>query len=47
MIAHFIDVGEHFFTHTRWKRTFLLVRGFPDDQLPDHPIPSNAGSPDP
>ena len=24
---HFVDVAEHFFTRTRWKRTFMLVKG--------------------
>ena len=47
MFSHFLDVGEHFFTKTRWNRTFLLVRGFPDAQLPDHPLPVNHGNPDP
>jgi signal peptidase I len=47
MFTHFIDVGEHFFTRTRWKRTCMLVRGFPDDKLPDHPLTPNYGSPDP
>jgi signal peptidase I len=47
LIGHFIDVGEHFFTHTRWTRTLMLVRGFPDERLPDHPLPPNPGSPDP
>ena len=47
MFAHFIDVGEHFFTRTRWRRTLMPVRGFPDDQLPDHPLPPNPGNPDP
>jgi signal peptidase I len=47
VISHFIDVGEHFFTRTRWSRTLLLVRGFPDDKLPDHPLPPNPGNPDP
>ena len=28
-IDHYIDVVEHFFTKTRWRRTFLLVRGYP------------------
>jgi len=23
---HFIDLAEHFFTRTRWRRTFMLVR---------------------
>jgi signal peptidase I len=47
MITHFIDLGEHFFTRTRWSRTFKLVRGFPDDKLPDHPLPPNPGASDP
>ncbi len=47
MFNHFIDVGEHFFTRTRWRRTFMLVRGFPDSQLPDHALPPNPGNPDP
>ena len=47
MFNHFVDVGEHFFTHTRWRRTCMLVRGFPDSQLPDHPLPPNPGNPDP
>ena len=33
MFNHFVDVGEHFFTHTRWRRTFMLVRGFPDESV--------------
>ncbi len=28
-ISHFADVLEHFFTKTRWRRTFRLVRGYP------------------
>jgi signal peptidase I len=47
MFHHFLDVGEHFFTRTRWRRTFMLVRGFPDDQLPNQPLPPNLGNPDP
>jgi signal peptidase I len=27
---HILDVGEHFFTRTRWNRTLSLVRGYPD-----------------
>ncbi len=27
--SHFIDVAEHFFTRTRWDRTFLLIHGYP------------------
>jgi signal peptidase I len=30
--SHFVDVFTHFFTKTRWDRTFRLIRGysFPD-----------------
>jgi signal peptidase I len=28
-LDHFIDLFEHFFTKTRWRRTFKLVRGYP------------------
>ncbi len=27
--GHFIDLAEHFFTKTRWRRTFMLIRGYP------------------
>jgi len=27
--GHFIDLAQHFFTKTRWKRTFMLIRGYP------------------
>ncbi|HEX3682661.1 MAG TPA: signal peptidase I [Bryobacteraceae bacterium] len=47
MLTHFVDLGEHFFTRTRWERTFKLVRGFPDSQLPAEPLPINSGSPNP
>ncbi len=43
MLTHFVDLGEHFFTRTRWERTFRLVRGFPDSQLPAQPLPINPG----
>jgi signal peptidase I len=46
-LRHFVDLGEHFFTRTRWERTFKLVRGFPDSQLPAQPLPINPGSPNP
>lgn len=42
---HFVDLGEHFFTRTRWDRTFRLIRGFPDSKLPNHPIAPQAGNP--
>jgi signal peptidase I len=28
-IDHIIDVATHFFTKTRWKRTFNLIHGYP------------------
>jgi signal peptidase I len=47
MLSHFIDVGEHFFTRTRWERTFKVIRGFPDSQLSAEPLPVNPGLPNP
>lgn len=47
MLTHFVDVGEHFFTRTRWDRMFHVVRGFPDSELPDHALPLNPGSANP
>ena len=26
---HLVDIAEHFFTKTRWRRTFMLVHGYP------------------
>jgi signal peptidase I len=28
-VRHLVDVGLHFFTRTRWDRTFLLPRSQP------------------
>ena len=28
LLRHFIDLGEHFFTKTRWNRTFRLIHGY-------------------
>jgi signal peptidase I len=28
-VDHMIDLAQHFFAKTRWKRTFMLVRGYP------------------
>jgi signal peptidase I len=28
-IGHFVDLVQHFFTKTRWRRTFMLIRGYP------------------
>ncbi len=47
MLTHFVDLGEHFFTRTRWERTFAPVRGFPDSKLPSEPLPLNPGSSNP
>jgi signal peptidase I len=47
MLSHFVDLGQHFFSRTRWERTFKLVRGFPDSDLPSQPLPVNPGLPNP
>jgi signal peptidase I len=47
MLSHFVDLGQHFFTRTRWSRTFRIIRGFPDSQLKDQPLPLQTGSPNP
>ena len=44
LLSHFVDLGEHFFSRTRWNRTFKIVRGFPDSELANHPLPLNPGS---
>jgi len=28
-VDHLVDLAEHFFTKTRWGRTFRLIRGYP------------------
>ena len=47
LVGHFVDLGEHFFTRTRWDRTFRVIHGFPDSKLGDQPLPLNAGNPNP
>lgn len=47
LLSHFGDLAEHFFTRTRWERTFRVIRGFPDSKLSDRPLPLNPGSPNP
>jgi signal peptidase I len=42
---HLIDLGEHFFTRTRWNRTLKLLRGFPDKNLPRENPANPAGKP--
>jgi len=27
--GHFIDLAQHFFSKTRWRRTFMLIHGYP------------------
>jgi signal peptidase I len=43
LLSHGVDLAEHFFTRTRWSRTFNLIRGFPDSELPNHEIPVKRG----
>ena len=47
LLTHFVDVGEHFFTRTRWERTLQPIRGFPDSDLPTHPLSLNRGAANP
>ncbi len=47
VLTHAIDLGEHFFTRTRWERTLKLVRGVPDSDLPAGPLPVNPGAANP
>ncbi len=28
LASHFLDLAEHFFTKTRWNRTFKLIHGY-------------------
>lgn len=30
MSRHFVDLAQHFFTKTRWNRTFMLIHGYSD-----------------
>ena len=47
MLAHAVDLTEHFFTRTRWSRTVKLVRGFPDSDLPAYELPVKRGMSNP
>jgi signal peptidase I len=38
---HLVDLGQHFFTRTRWGRTLHIIRGFSDQDLPKE-APSGA-----
>jgi signal peptidase I len=33
-VKHLFDLGEHFFTRTRWSRTLKVIRGYSDKDLP-------------
>jgi signal peptidase I len=44
MLMHAVDLAEHFFTRTRWDRSFRVVRGFPDSEMPVQPLPTNPGN---
>ena len=47
LVTHLVDLGEHFFTRTRWNRTLRLVRGVPDSDLSAEPLPINPGAANP
>jgi len=47
LVSHVVDLGQHFFTRTRWSRTLNLIHGFPDSRLPNHEVPLNKGNPSP
>jgi signal peptidase I len=38
---HILDLAQNFFTKTRWKRTFMLIRGYKQD---GSPAPAGAPS---
>ncbi len=31
LTRHFVDLAEHFFTKTRWRRSFMLIHGYHSD----------------
>jgi signal peptidase I len=43
VLAHTVYLAEHFFTRTRWERTFKVVRGVADADLPEKAVPVNRG----
>lgn len=47
VVSHLLDLGEHFFTRTRWERTLKLTRSVPDSALSKEPLPVNPGLPNP
>jgi len=28
-VEHIVDLAEHIFTNTRWRRSFMLIHGYP------------------
>jgi signal peptidase I len=47
VVNHMLDLGQHFFTRTRWNRTLKIVRNYPDSALPSQTVPRNPGVPNP
>lgn len=47
LLSHALDLSQHFFTRTRWRRSFTRVIGFPDSELPQHALPINTGIAEP
>lgn len=43
LLNHAVDLGEHFFSRTRWERTLKLVHGVPDSALSREPLPLKRG----
>ena len=44
LVTHILDLGQHFFSRTRWERTLKIVRGVPDSSLSTEPLPVNRGA---
>jgi signal peptidase I len=42
LMGHFKDLLLHFFSRTRWSRTFRLIHGFPDKDLPKAVQPAST-----
>ena len=47
LFTHVVDLAEHFFSRTRWSRTFRVIRRFPESQLPKQTLPINPRNPEP
>jgi signal peptidase I len=44
-VSHIEDLFLHFFTRTRWNRTFKIIRGFRDKDLPKAPATLETNRP--